>query len=250
MVDDPFLADAAEEPSSDGLVIVTSQSSEEVALCIRHHVNPRFAVDFERWAREAHAACAKVCGDTVVTTLVRPRTPGEAWLTVARFPDMATRDKWRASLVRKEVVAARAPFLASPSKVEFEVSGIGDDVWSPMAQPLLKPGVNAPQSSRDRPPCKYRLLLLVWACAVATSILLSYTVVPLFKDKLMKSVGHEAFVPVFSATIISMVMPIVFMLLVPICATWICPDFVRARPSRTTFPKGACGAFLYWFLVG
>ena len=50
-----------------------------------------------------------------------------------------------------------------------------------------------------------RLLPVVWASAVIASVLLGVSVVPLFKDRLMMLTGPEAFMPVFSAVMISMV---------------------------------------------
>eukprot|EP00656_Telonema_subtile_P021356 TRINITY_DN22387_c0_g1_i2.p2 TRINITY_DN22387_c0_g1~~TRINITY_DN22387_c0_g1_i2.p2 ORF type:complete len:133 (+),score=27.86 TRINITY_DN22387_c0_g1_i2:147-545(+) len=121
------------------------------------------------------------------------------------------------------------------------------------AMPLLPPTEQPKaekRSPKHGPPCKYRLLLIVWLCAVLTSIVIGYSIVPFFKEQLMDLVGPEAFMPAFSGVIISMVMPLVFMIWVPICVTWLCPIWVRVRPERDAFPDSSLGNFLFWFLVG
>lgn len=232
-----------------------------VSLAVRQRVRRSAFAAFEEWSRGISKALHEEVEGHLSTTVLRPAPGGNEFIVLVRFASANARQTWEQSPVRANWLQKREPFLEAEPRIEIQESKFGDD-WevflgpAPTAWPedvelgRVDAPPAGPRGPRHGPPCKFRLLLIVWMSAIFTSIVMAETVVPLFKKPLMDAVGMELFPPCFSAAMISCVMPVVFLILVPIISTYVCPDFVRRRPPASAFGTSRTGKFCYWFWVG
>lgn len=232
-------------------------NGEEVTLCVSHQVDD--VAGFTSWVKKSSEQAKTLLGkDNVSTTLLQVDQPDDiernsnptgivTMVTISRFTSKNIRQQWLASTLRQSCLQERIPYLADSSQLVFEAEGI----WSAFAKPPQKQQPSGPPKGKAHgPPTKWRLLMVVWLGAALLSMLVSATLQPLFQAQLMEAVGHNAFGPTMSVCMVSMTMPLVLMVWVPICLTFVCPSCVRSRPKRDFYGKGKCGAFLYWFCIG
>merc|ERR1712070_218498 len=85
---------------------------------------------------------------------------------------------------------------------DLEGGHCGSNAWEVFAEGFPTPS-RGHRDTTHSPPCKYRLLCIVWLSALVTAIVLQYTIVPLYKDQLMHAVGKEWFNPIFTLCMIS-----------------------------------------------
>mmetsp|Transcript_56583 Transcript_56583/g.88052 ORF Transcript_56583/g.88052 Transcript_56583/m.88052 type:complete len:271 (-) Transcript_56583:55-867(-) len=238
--------------------------SDAVTLISRQRVKRDSFAHFEQWLRQMTEACHSYSPTGHLTsTIVRPVAGDNEFITIARFASLEARQAWEKSSVREEMLGKRKAMLEDEADIitfgehtrmlqDLEEGDCGSNTWEVFAEALERnrssPKTGAPP--KHGPPCKYRLLCIVWLSALATAVVLQYTIVPLYKDRLMHAVGEEWFTPIFTMCMISGVMPIVFLILVPLITTFVVPKWVRVRPARGACGKGRIGSCCFWFWVG
>jgi hypothetical protein len=166
---------------------------------------------------------------------------------------------WEDSEVRKEMLCKRRVMLEDEADItlfgeHFEIEDLeeghyGSNNWEVFAKGLSKSqqSHNMPQHG---PPCKYRLFCIVMLSAIVTAEVLTYTVVPLYRDPLMHAVGKDWFTPLFTICMISGVMPLVFLVWVPLITTFVVPHWVSVRPAQGSCGHSRLSRCCFWFCVG